>query len=193
MRFTDLSCKPAESLVGKRPGFFRCRPDGTEHIGNFRNHIGGRSRLNLCDGENDGIKSRHPPGDKCLKRLDDLAGNWNRVQAIVWHRGVSTLAPNCHFKGICCCKQRPRSPCEDTGIQQWGNVQRKYGIRGIRCFKQPLFQHFTSAIKTFFPGLEKEIDAASQFVLMLFQYFRSTHEHRRVGIVSASVHDPGGF
>ena len=58
-------------------------PDGPEHAGRLRDHVARAAGLDLGDGDHRRIEGVDTAGDERLERLDDLARDRDRVEAVV--------------------------------------------------------------------------------------------------------------
>jgi hypothetical protein len=128
--------------------------------------------------------------DEGLQRLDDLAGDRDRVDRVVRHRRVPPLAGNVDGEDVGRGEHGSRPRGDPARRQERRDVDRECGVDGRLPLEQTLLDHGARAEVPLLARLEHEADVPCEALTPLAQEPRGARQHGRVRVVAAGVHRP---
>ena len=166
------------------------RSHRAEQVRRLGDDVARGAGLDLCDGDHRRIEDVHAAGDERLERLHDLAGDRNRIEAVVRRGGVAAFAAHGDLDRIARREHRPGPRGDDAGRLAVRDVQREGARRRCGAVEQALLQHHARAVVALLARLEHEQHRARQLRAPSRQHARGADQHRHVRVVAARVHRP---
>ena len=116
-----------------------------------------------------------------------LAGSEHNIVRLVRLCAVTALAGNRQVKGIGRCERVASFKSQGSGwIKQQMHTEKNIDMR---IFQHTVFYHRLRAAPAFFCGLEDKLHRAAQLRAHRAEHLSRSHEHRRMRVVTARVHD----
>ncbi len=146
--------------------------------------------VDLRDRQHRGVADRDSPTDERLQRGHDLAGDRDRVDPVLRHRGMPAAPGDRRVQRIRRREHRA-GPSDDQPRAHVGrDVERERRVgRGVA--QQPVVDHEARAVMPFLARLEHEDDRAGQGLGPRAQCPRRADQHRGVRIMPARMHRAG--
>ena len=148
----------------------------------------GRTRADLGNRQHDRVGGhRRAARDLGLERKDDFGGDGHRIDRVMRHCSVPTLADNPRAQRVSRSEHRARATGDRAAGQIGPDVECESGV-GRRIVEQPLGDHFARAVVPFLPRLEHEQDLPCKAVAAGAQQAGGSGKHRRMAVMAAGVH-----
>ena len=177
--------------LDREVGLIACvRRDGTDRareVRRLRDDVGGRSGLDLGDGDDRGFECVDLGGDHRLDRGDEMGRDGHRVGCEVRGRRMPAGAAHRDPEHVGRGHDRPGPTGDPTRGYVGRDVQR---VGRVDTVEHPLVDHHRRATHALLAGLEHEPDRAGEPVATAGEHASRPDEHRGVGVVPARVSPP---
>ena len=148
--------------------------------------------VHLRDTDHRRLARMHVASDDGLQGQHQLAADHQRINALVRHRGMATMATHRDLESAGSGHHRPGHHRHLTDRDSRPVVQAKHGVYRKRI-EQAVGYHHRRATLRLLGGLEDEVYAAVEVELvhLLGHVARSAKQHRRVPVMTTGVHQAG--